>query len=129
MSLPPPQPDEIGEPFWEAAARGELQIQACAACGAYRHPPAPICAQCHSTTIHWRAIEPEGEMYSYVITRHPIHRSLAGLVPLTTALVEVAAGPRIYALWEGESEPVIGQRVALAFADHDGTPLTVCRPA
>ncbi len=32
--------------FWDGTATGELRVQRCAACGALRHPPGPMCPAC-----------------------------------------------------------------------------------
>lgn len=37
-----PVPDEDGAPFWEYAARGELRVQACTACGRIALPAPPL---------------------------------------------------------------------------------------
>jgi uncharacterized OB-fold protein len=57
--------------FWDGAKDGRLLIQRCAACGALRHPPRPMCPHCHSLT--WDTLESSGRgtVYSFVMPRHP----------------------------------------------------------
>ncbi|HVN49836.1 MAG TPA: zinc ribbon domain-containing protein, partial [Acidimicrobiales bacterium] len=44
--------------FWEALKERRLLIQRCAACGALRHPPRPMCPRCHS--LDWDTVEASG---------------------------------------------------------------------
>ena len=41
--LLPDTDDPVAAAFWAGTARGELLVQACAACGAWRMPPRPMC--------------------------------------------------------------------------------------
>src|SRR5690606_1766912 len=35
------------EPFWRyMKEEGEMRLQCCSECGAFRYPPAPVCAEC-----------------------------------------------------------------------------------
>ena len=45
--------DPTTSEFWLGCARGELLVQACAACGAWRMPPRPMCPHCRSTEVTW----------------------------------------------------------------------------
>ena len=57
--------------FWDGAKDGRLLIQRCLQCTALRHPPRPMCPQCHS--LEWDTIESSGRgtVYSYVMPQHP----------------------------------------------------------
>ena len=57
--------------FWDGAKEGRLLIQRCAACAMLRHPPRPMCPNCHS--LEWEVIDASGRgpVYSYVMPRHP----------------------------------------------------------
>jgi uncharacterized OB-fold protein len=57
--------------FWDGAKDGHLLIQQCRACALLRHPPRPMCPQCHS--LEWDTIESSGRgtVYSYVMPQHP----------------------------------------------------------
>ena len=43
---PLPRPDNVTGPYWEAAARGELLIQRCPACGHRQFYPRALCTAC-----------------------------------------------------------------------------------
>ena len=50
---PVPVPDEASAPFFEGAARGELMLQRCRACGAFMWPVKPRCVECFSGDVEW----------------------------------------------------------------------------
>jgi uncharacterized OB-fold protein len=93
--LPRPQPDDDARPFWDYTRTGELRVQRCAACGALRHPPRPMCARCHSLDVEWAPVSGRGTVFSYVVTHQPVHPALADRVPFATVLVELEEGPRL----------------------------------
>jgi uncharacterized OB-fold protein len=64
---PVPKPDALTSPYWDAAHRGELQIQHCKQCGEYQHPPAEACKQCSSHSLEWSKVSGKGRVYSFVI--------------------------------------------------------------
>ena len=85
--LPTPAPTPDDAPFWKACANRELRIQRCADCGAFRHPPVPICAKCRSTRVEWAAVPGTGTVFSYTIAAHPTHPALRGHLPYNIAVV------------------------------------------
>ena len=64
-------------------------IQRCAACGAWRHPPVPICSACHATAHRGERVSGRGRVFSYTIAYHPVHPALVERVPYNIALVEL----------------------------------------
>ena len=54
-----PQLTPMNEWFWTSGSDGVLRIQRCDDCGAYRHPPSPICPECRS--MERTAAEMSGE--------------------------------------------------------------------
>ena len=59
-------PDELTQPFWDAANEGRLVIQHCKACTRLRHPPAPTCDQCGSgDSLEWKQMSGRGKIYNY----------------------------------------------------------------
>ena len=53
--------------FWEGCEKGQLLIQRCTACQTLRHPPAPVCIECHS--FDWDSVQASGRatLYSFVV--------------------------------------------------------------
>jgi uncharacterized OB-fold protein len=80
--------------FWAGTAVGELRIQRCAACGALRHPPGPMCPACGIPSDgSYLVAAGTGEVFSYVVHHHP---PVPGKkLPLVVALVQLAEGVRM----------------------------------
>jgi uncharacterized OB-fold protein/acyl dehydratase len=79
--------------FWEGVERGELLIQRCAACGALRHPPRPMCPRCRS--LEWDTVRASGRgrVHSYAVPHHP--RLPAFPERYVVALVDLDEGTRL----------------------------------
>ncbi|MFF1694703.1 Zn-ribbon domain-containing OB-fold protein [Streptomyces sp. NPDC058257] len=90
-----PTIDTDGAPFWEYAARGELRIQACTACGELRFPPRPCCPHCQSFDSEWRRMSGRGRIWSYVRPHPPLLPAYAEQAPYNAIIVELADAPRI----------------------------------
>ncbi len=92
---PLPILDHDNKPFWDGCARGELLLQRCGDCGAYRHPPRPICDHCLSAKADWVASSGEGTVYSFVVVHRAFHPAWEEEVPYVVAIVELAEGPHV----------------------------------
>ncbi|MEU4202401.1 OB-fold domain-containing protein [Streptomyces sp. NPDC045470] len=90
-----PVPDDDGAPFWEYAARRELRVQSCAACGELRFPPRPCCPHCQSFDHRWRRMSGRGRVWSYVVPHPPLLPAYTAQAPYTVVVVELADAPRI----------------------------------
>lgn len=114
-----PMINRDSEFFWEGTKQNELRIQKCNACGALRHPPGPTCPHCHAMSRDWIAAKGTGEIYSYVIHRHP---AVPGKeLPIVIALVELDEGVRMIGEMPGvdEADVEIGARVEVLFTRID----------
>ncbi|MBW8484381.1 OB-fold domain-containing protein [Actinomadura sp. PM05-2] len=79
--------------YWDGVDAGELRIQKCADCGALRHPPGPMCPQCHSTERTYAVASGHGTVHSYVVHHHP---PVPGRTPpYVVAVVELDEGVRV----------------------------------
>ncbi|MDP6605332.1 MAG: Zn-ribbon domain-containing OB-fold protein [Dehalococcoidia bacterium] len=93
--LPLPVPDEESAPFWEYCRNGELRVQRCGQCGAFRHPPRAMCRDCGSMESEWAAVSGRGTVYSYAVTHQPVHPAFVDLVPHAAVLIELEEGVRL----------------------------------
>lgn len=88
--------------FYEELKTGRVSVQECNSCNELRHPPVPMCPQCHSLEWSSRQMSGRGELISYVVMHHPV------LPPFQdgyiVALVELAEGPRLVMNLEGIEE-------------------------
>ena len=93
--LLPDVDDEVAGEFWAGAARGELLVQACAACGRWRMPPRPMCPHCRSTALRWDATSGRGSVWSYVVPHPPLLPAYAALAPYNVVTVALEEDPSI----------------------------------
>jgi uncharacterized OB-fold protein len=79
--------------WWEMAAQDKLGIQKCKSCQTLRHPPRPMCGDCHST--EWEAVESSGKgtICSFTILTHPKFPGFD--YPLIIILVDLEEGTRL----------------------------------
>ena len=90
---PAPIVTEDSAVFWDAAAEGRLVAQRCAACGRLRHPPRPMCPECHSLDIAVVELSGRGTVYSYGVLHHPPHPAFD--YPVLAVLVDLDEGIRL----------------------------------
>jgi len=106
--------------FWDGAKAGRLLIQRCAACGALRHPPRPMCPQCHS--LEWDTLESSGRgtVYSFVMPRHPQFPFFDD--DYIVALIELEEGTRLVSnlVDVAPEDARIGMAVVVRFDEFDG---------
>ena len=81
--------------WWQMAEQGKLGIQRCLGCGTLRHPPRPMCGDCHS--LKWDAVESTGRgtICSYTILHHPQFPGYE--YPLIIVLIDLEEGTRLTA--------------------------------
>ncbi len=88
-----------------AAARGELRLPVCTACGHIQYPSGEFCSACLSDGLEWRVVSGVGRCLA--TTR--LHRSSAEYfdrrMPCDIATVRLDAGPTVAAHVEGEMAP------------------------
>lgn len=91
--FPHPAPNADVAPFWDWCRRGELRIQRCSDCGAYRHHPRPRCPDCASAAYEWARVSGRGTVHSYTICHPPVLPAFADRVPYNAVVVRLDEGP------------------------------------
>lgn len=86
-TMPRPEPNMDDAAFWENCARRRLAFQACAACGAFRHPPMPVCPSCHAAETKWVDAPETAEVYSFTVVHYPSHPAVKESLPYVVAVV------------------------------------------
>ena len=129
-TLPPvPFPDDDSAPFWEAASRHLLVVQRCASCGAFRHPPRPMCPACNSFSHEWVPVSGRGRVWSWVIAHPPVLPAFADRVPYNVVVVELDEGVRMVGNLLDEGDIVEGMPVEVTFTDiEEGVTLPQWKP-
>ena len=128
---PLPSPTPISQPYFDAAARGELQLQRCPRDGVFYYPRS-VCPRCWKTDWQWQALSGRGEVHSFTIDRVGHDPALAAEVPYCIALVDLEEGARVVA--NVVSCPVESVRIGLpveatfdTFTADSGETLTLLR--
>lgn len=123
-----PSVDQDDEYFWEGVQRDQLLLQRCAACDTLRHPPVPMCGECHSTETTTLASKGEGSIHSWIVSRHPSEPDDDSRIVI---LVELDEGLRFVSnLVDIDMADVCNEmRVELCFRTIDGVKLPQFRPA
>lgn len=74
-------------PFWEGAARGELLLPRCDACGRYVWYPDGPCRHCSGLERTWTRLSGRGRLFAWSVVRRAFIPQLAELVPFASGLV------------------------------------------
>ncbi len=128
---PEPLVDATTRPFFEAAAQGELRLQCCAQCAAFRFPPTRLCHLCGSGDSEWQQTSGKGVVWSFCVFHRAYFEAFESAVPYAVVLVELDEGVRVYANLLGvpTSDIRIGMRVSAQFVPvREGVSLVQFRP-
>ena len=87
--------DETSAPFWAGTARGELLVQACGYCGAWRMPPRPMCPRCRSIAVTWVPTSGRGTIWSFIVPHPPLLPAYSELAPYNAIVVALDDDPTI----------------------------------
>jgi uncharacterized OB-fold protein len=116
---PVPLPDDASAPFFDGARRGELMLQACAACGAWMWPVKPRCVECWSEEVQWRRASGRASVYSFAV----MHGDFPGFAsPYVLATVETEEGVRFTTDLAGVSPDQVHIGMSLAMVTEQLTP-------
>lgn len=85
--------DAGSEGFFDAAARGELLVQRCAACATVLAPEARTCLSCGSVELEPTVASGRGRLVTWVVVAQAPISALKGAVPYVSAVVELDEGP------------------------------------
>lgn len=130
-TLTVPLPRIHGSQLFQAALdAGRFETTACATCGQLSFPPVAVCPACRSRALVWRAVPPEGTLFS--ATRvHMAPSRLASIAPYSLGIVDLDVRLRLLCLLEYSDarDPRIGERVTLVVADTQTGPLLAAVPS
>jgi uncharacterized OB-fold protein len=111
--LPPRYPEDVEH--LDGAARGELRIPVCRACGHQFWPPGPVCPRDFSSAIAWTTDPGTGTVTSWV--RFHKRYFADDDVPYIVVQVKLDSGPRLTTTWASDADPVIGEPVAVSYRE------------
>lgn len=94
---PLPVIDGGSRPYWEAARRHQLRLQRCAACGAHRFPPKPVCPACLHDQATWEPVSGRGTVWSWVSMHQQYFSGFKDDLPYVVLFVRLEEGPLMMA--------------------------------
>lgn len=127
-SKPIPVPNALSQPYWDAAARGQLVLQRCGRCAAVRHYPRLLCDRCHAKEVDWVPASGRGRIHSWTVCHHVFHPGFAADVPYVLVTVDLEEGVRALGRWTG-SRPALDLAVQGRFELRGESPELVFTPA
>lgn len=131
---PLPKLDEAdsGE-FWRITQDKVFKFQRCSKCHTLIWYPRPHCTGCLNGELEWQTSKGEGSIYSYSVVRQSYHPFFRNLVPYAVAYVDLDEGVRLLTNITDVDDPTtdlsIGQRVTLAWEEHEGLNLPLFKPS
>ena len=78
---PLPTPTPLTKPFWDGCRAGELRLQRCSGCGAYRFFPAEGCNHCGHHSFVWETVDGAATVYTWIVVHRAVDEHWAGDVP------------------------------------------------
>jgi uncharacterized OB-fold protein len=107
--------------FWTAGRDGCLRILRCEACGAWLHPPGPVCPQCFSRVLVPQEVSGFATVETYTVNHQAWSPGLA--VPYVVAIVSLddCTEVRLTTNLVGyaPADVRIGDRVRVTFERHE----------
>ena len=124
--------DHDNKDFYAGLAEERLLIDRCRACGRWQHPPRPICPACWSDDIAPDEVGGAGTVQQWTVYR-VLDPVFGGVDPhgarMVTVELDEQPGLRVTSKFVGPDDPAVGDRVALRFVDHHGTPFPIFVPS
>jgi len=86
--------DELTAPYFAGAARGELVIPRCDACGDYVWYPQEACPR-DGGALTWRRVSGKGSLFTWAVVHRAFLPAFEARVPFVTALVALDEDPAV----------------------------------
>ncbi len=93
---PIPVANELSQPFWSAARHRRLEVQRCADCGYYNHPPRPACDKCCSQRLEFTPLSGRGAIYTFTVMHQPNVAGFENETPYVNIVVELDEQPMLF---------------------------------
>ena len=94
-SKPLPAMQGLSKEFYDWCRRHELRFQRCGDCGAWRHVPRRMCADCGSWSWEWSKSSGRGKLFTWTVAARALHPAFQADVPYATVLIEMEEGVRL----------------------------------
>lgn len=115
-----PETDEFNQPFFDYTALGELRIQRCASCDAWRMPPGPRCGTCGSPEAAWERMSGQAQVWSFAVPHPPLLPAYSEIAPYAVVVVALAEDATVRLCGMAQDDPAsvhIGMEVEVVFGE------------
>jgi uncharacterized OB-fold protein len=114
---PLPELEGFAGEFYAFCQQGELHFQRCTACGAWRHVPREMCAECGSFEWEWTRSSGRGAVFTWTVVDRALHPAFQADTPYAPVVVEMEEGVRLLSVIVDcpPDELDIGMPVEVAF--------------
>ena len=92
---PLPAMEGLAKEFYDFCKQGALHFQRCQGCGAWRHVPREMCAECGSWEWTWEASSGRGKVFSWTVVVRALHPAFQADTPYAPVIVEMEEGVRL----------------------------------
>ena len=92
---PLPELEGMAGDFYGFCKQGELRFQRCDDCGAWRHVPRELCAECGSWQWQWTRSSGRGEVFTFTVVGRALHPAFRDDTPYAPVVVEMEEGVRL----------------------------------
>jgi uncharacterized OB-fold protein len=135
MKMPAARPLPLLTPlnttFWTAGREGRLCIARCSDCGAWLHPPGPICPDCLGQHLSPQPVSGFGVIETFTVNHQAW--TPGTVVPYVVAIVSLAESPEVRLTTNivgvAPEKVRIGTRVRVLFEQHDDVWMPLFTPA
>ena len=94
-TLPLPELDDLHGEFYAHCKNHALHFQCCDDCGAWRHVPREMCAECGSWSWSWQPSSGRGKVFTWTVVARPMHPAFVDACPYAPVVVEMEEGVRL----------------------------------
>lgn len=123
----------LTQPYWDAAARGVLAIQRCAACRRWVHFPEPKCPGCGGSDLSFEPVSGQGKVETFSVIHRSFVSEFVDRTPYVIAWIGLPEqkGLRVFGNVTGclPDEVRVGMDVEVFFETRDGMTLPNFRKA
>jgi NAD(P)-dependent dehydrogenase (short-subunit alcohol dehydrogenase family)/uncharacterized OB-fold protein len=127
-TLPPAGRSRVALGMLRGPARGGLELQSCADCGAVQYPPREMCGACLSDHLVWRPHDGAGELLVETTLRHAMELHFRERLPWRSGLVRLDGGPTVVAHVHADVPPAPARVTLTAALDRSGQAVLVAVP-
>lgn len=128
MNPPPAARTRLAMAMTAAAARGQMVLQRCRACGAFQYPPREVCHRCLAESLRWTAVDGGGQLLSATALHHSHDLFFRERLPWRLGLVQLDVGVAMMVHLHGDVPPPPARVRVRARLDRAGRAVLVALP-